>query len=87
MKNKKHLAWFINPIDEKSFNKFVLVFNLLINKISEKFEKVYMINVEKLKFFSKRKIELNYQLNENLKFPSNIEFNNTKRFFLERHVI
>ena len=76
MNNKKYLAWFINPKDEKSFNKFVLVNNLLINKISEKFEKVYMINVEKLKFFSKRKIKLNYQLNENLKFPSNIKFFN-----------
>jgi hypothetical protein len=76
MNNKKYLAWFINPIDEKSFNKFVLVNNLLINKISEKFEKIYMVNVEKLKFFSKRKIKLNYRLNENLKFPSNIEFFN-----------
>ena len=76
MNNKKYLAWFINPKDEKSFNKFVLVNNLLINKISEKFEKIYVINVEKLKFFSKRKIKLNYQLNENLKFPGNIEFFN-----------
>ena len=57
MNNKKYLAWFINSTDEKAFNKFVLVNNLLIKKISEKFEKVYMINVEKLKFFSKRKID------------------------------
>jgi hypothetical protein len=55
MNNKKYLAWFINPTDEESFNKSMLVDNLLINKISEKFEKIYMVNVEKLKFFFKKK--------------------------------
>ena len=76
MNNKKYLALFLNYIDEKEFYKFIVVYYLLINKICEKFEKIYIINIENLKFFPKKNLKFNYQLDNNLKLPSNIEFYN-----------
>ena len=55
MENKKYLAWFINPRNEESFNALFVLHNFLINKICEKFDKVYIINVKNLEFFSKKK--------------------------------
>ena len=49
MNNKKYLAWFINPTDEVSFNKFVLVNNLLINKENEK--KILDSDINTLKLY------------------------------------
>ena len=52
---KKYLAFFISSESNISFNRFVLGFGYLINKICEKFEKLYIINVANLAFFSKKK--------------------------------
>ena len=76
MNDKKYLAWFVNYIDEKSFRKILHVNHFLINKICIRFEKIYIINIENLKFFPKKNLKFNYKLNNNLKLPSNIEFYN-----------
>ncbi len=52
---KKYLAFFTSFENNRSFNNFVNGFGFLINKICEKFEKVYIIDVANLKFFSKKK--------------------------------
>ena len=74
MKNKKYLAWFIDSNDNKLFNANVLNSNLLINKICEKFEKIYIINFNNLKLFSNKKSKFNFELDKNLQLPNNIEF-------------
>ena len=72
MNNKKYLAWFMNPPDDE-LTFFAVAHSTLIKKISEKFEKVYLINVENLKFFSNKK-KIDYKLNKDLKLPNNFEF-------------
>ena len=75
MNNKKYVAWFINPPDN-DLSDFVVKNPLLINKICESFEKIYVINIENLKFFSNKNKESNYKLDKNLKLPNNIQFFN-----------
>ena len=88
---KKYLALFISYEDDKGFNKLILGYHLLINKICEKFEKVYIIDVANLKFFSKKSGD--YTLNRNIKLPRNIEFynpqnsNDFKHFMKEKELI
>ena len=52
---KKYLAFLTSFKNNRSFNTFVNGSGYLINKISEKFEKIYIINVVNLKFFTKKK--------------------------------
>ncbi len=52
---KKYLAFFVSFKNNRSINDLLTGYGLLINKISEKFEKIYIINVINLKFFSKKK--------------------------------
>ena len=54
MKNKKHLAYFYNPPDNNI--NYILVSNpLLMNKLCEAFEKVYLISFQNLTFFPPKK--------------------------------
>ena len=76
MNDKKYLAWFVNYMDEKDFRKNMHINHFLINKICKRFEKLYIINIENLNFFPKKNIKFDYQLYNNLKLPSNIEFYN-----------
>jgi hypothetical protein len=82
---KKHLALFIN--DLRSFNQILTTHEFLFQKICENFEKLFIISIENLCFFSsgtsgfnnkdfffdkkKRKLIV---INKNLKLPNNIEF-------------
>jgi hypothetical protein len=90
---KKYLAFFVTFVNNESINGFVNGYGLLINKISEKFEKIYIINVINLKFFSKKKKVFDYTLNKNFKLPQNIEFydpqnsNDFKHFMKEKELI
>ena len=58
MNKKKYLAWFCDFESSADFSKFVNVHSLLITKFSEKFDKIYLINVLNLKFFSQKTIKL-----------------------------
>ena len=90
---KKYLAFFISSENNISFKRFVLGFGYLINKICEKFEKLYIINVANLEFFSKKKKVFDYTLDGNFKLPRNTEFynpqnsNDFKHFMKEKELI
>ena len=90
---KRYLAFFISSEINTSFERFVHAFGFLINKICEKFEKVYIIDVTNLKFFSKKRGVSDYTLNRNFKLPRNIEFynpqnsNDFKHFMKEKELI
>ena len=75
MNNKKYLAWFVNCADN-NLSAFTVGNSLLINKICESFEKLYIINIANLKFFPNKIKESNYKLDKNLKLPNNVEFFN-----------
>ena len=49
MKNKKYLALIFSDV---SLNKMLTVNSFLINQLSENFEKIYFINMYKLKIFT-----------------------------------
>jgi hypothetical protein len=90
---KKYLAFLTSFKNNRSFNTFVNGSGYLINKISEKFEKIYIINVVNLKFFTKKKKVFDYTLDGNFKLPRNIEFynpqnsNDFKHFMKEKELI
>ena len=71
---KKYLAFVASFENNRSFNAFINGSGFLIDKICEKFEKIYIINVANLKFFSKKKKVFDYTLNKNFELPHNIEF-------------
>jgi len=89
---KKYLALFVSYEDDKGFNKLILGYRLLINKICEKFEKLYIVNVVNLKFFSKKKVS-DCTLDRKFKLPQNIEFynpqnsNDFEHFMKEKELI
>ena len=90
---KRYLAFFISSEKNTTFERFVHAFGFLINKICEKFEKLYIIDVTNLKFFSKKRGVSDYTLNRNFKLPRNIEFynpqnsNDFKHFMKEKELI
>ena len=90
---KKYLAFFISFENNRSFNALVNGHGYLINKICEKFEKLYIINVANLEFFSKKKKVFDYTLDGNFKLPRNTEFynpqnsNDFKHFMKEKELI
>ena len=49
MNNKKYLAWFRN-LPDNDLSALTVGNPLLINKICESFEKIYIIDIENLKF-------------------------------------
>ncbi len=76
MNKKKYLAWFCDFESSADFSKFVNVHSLLITKFSEKFDKIYLINVLNLKFFSQKNDQISFELDQSLNLPSNIKFYN-----------
>ena len=89
---KKYLALFTSYKDDKAFNQMILGYHLLINKICEKFEKLYIVNVVNLKFFSKKKVS-DCTLDRTFKLPQNVEFynpqnsNDFEHFMKEKELI
>jgi hypothetical protein len=73
MENRKYLAWLHNCPDNQAFNKLINSRYLLIDNMCKNFEKIYMINLINLKFFSNKKEKYNFAINEKLKLPNNIE--------------
>ena len=90
---KKYLAFVTSFENNRSFNAFINGSGFLIDKICEKFEKIYIINVANLKFFSKKKKVFDYTLNKNFELPHNIEFyspqnsNDFKNFMKEKELV
>jgi len=73
MKNKKYLAWIFSDV---SLNKMLTVNSFLINQLCENFEKIYFINMYKLKIFTNWPFyekEFSYEVDNKFKIPNNIE--------------
>ena len=73
MKNKKYLAWIFSDV---SLNKTLTVNSFLINQLCENFEKIYFINMYKLRVFTNWPFyekEFSYEVDNKFKFPNNIE--------------
>ena len=83
MKNKKYLAWLI------AANNLRGVFtsqSFLIEKLCEKFEKIYLINLLNLRYFPDyviKKKEFNDKIDKKFKIPKNFEifYPKTKKEF------
>ena len=73
MNNKKYLAYFANSVDY-NINHILVGNPLLINKLCESFEKVYLIGFQNLVFFPPKKKETNFTFDKQLKLPKNLEF-------------
>ncbi len=72
MKNIKYLAWFFS---DESMNKLLTSNGFLIKKLSENFEKLYFVNMIKLKldtYHPFHKEEFNFEIDKNFELPSNI---------------
>jgi hypothetical protein len=73
MKNKKYLALIFSDI---SLNKILTVNSFLINQLCKNFEKIYFINMYKLKLFTNWPFyekEFSYEVDNKFKVPNNIE--------------
>ena len=73
MKNKKYLAWIFSEV---TLNKILTVNSFLINQLCENFEKIYFINMFKLKLFTNWPFyekEFIYEVDNKFKVPNNIE--------------
>ena len=73
MNNKKYLAYFANSADY-NINHILVGNPLLLNKLCEEFEKVYLIGFQNLVFFPPKKKENNFKFDKKLKLPKNLEF-------------
>ena len=73
MKNKKYLALIFSDV---SLNKMLTVNSFLINYLCENFEKIYFINMYKLKIFTNWPFyekEFSYEVDNKFKVSNNIE--------------
>ena len=73
MKNKKYLALIFSAV---TLNKLFATNSFLINRLSENFEKIYFINMCKLKIFTNWPFyekEFSYEVDNKFKVPNNIE--------------
>ena len=73
MKNKKYLAYIISDV---SLNKMFTVNSFLVNQLCENFEKIYIVNMYKLKIFTKWPFyekEFSYEVDNKFKVPNNIK--------------
>ena len=73
MKNKKYLSVIFCDV---SLNKMLAVNSFLINRLCENFEKIYFINVYKLKIFTNWPFyekEFSYEVDNKFKVPNNIK--------------
>jgi hypothetical protein len=73
MKKKKYLAWIFTEV---SLNTTLATHSFLINQLCENFEKIYFINMFKLKLFTNWPFyekEFSYEIDNKFKVPNNIE--------------
>ena len=70
VKKNKYLAWFFVG---NSLNETLSAHSFIIDKISENFEKIYIINLINLRFFSKSNNNFSFGMDDKLKLPKNIE--------------
>ena len=70
VKKNKYLAWFFVG---NSLNETLSAHSFIIDKISENFEKIYIINLINLRFFSKSNNNFSFGIDDKLKLPKNIE--------------
>ena len=77
MSSQKYLAWFISIDTPLSLNALFASHPDLIEKFCNSFEKVYVVNFSKLKFFPNKK-KILQELDKNFKIPKNMEFVNPK---------
>ena len=77
MSSHKYLAWFLLLDNPWALNSFFTNHFDLIEKFCNSFEKVYVVNFSKLKFFQNKK-NIPQELDKNFKIPKNIEFFNPK---------
>ena len=72
MNNKKYLAYFANSADY-NINHILVGNPLLLSKLCEEFEKVYLIGFQNLVFFPPKKKENIFKFDKQLKLPKNLE--------------
>ena len=78
MKNKKYLAFFCDFTVEENFNQFLVASEFMINKFVEEFGKIYIINLQNLKFFTNKDNNLDHTTKKKIKLPRDVEFFNPK---------
>ena len=77
MSSHKYLAWFVSFNNPLALNALFTNHPDLIEKFCNSFEKVYVVNFSKLRFFQNKKNILQ-ELDKNFKIPKNMEFFNPK---------
>ena len=93
MKKKKYLAFFYDFTVEENFNQFLIASEFMINRFVEEFGKVYIINVQNLKFFKKKNNNFDHTSKKFKKLPKNVEFFNPEnslefdRFMEEKDLV
>jgi len=78
MKNKKYLAFFCDFTVEENFNQFLVASEFMINKFVEEFGKIYIINLQNLKFFTNKDNNLDHTTKKKIKLTRDVEFFNPK---------
>ena len=78
MKKKKYLGIFYDFTIEENFNQFLIANEFILNKFVEVFGKIYIINVQSLKFFTNKDNNLDHIAEKLFKLPKNVEFFNPK---------
>ena len=78
MKNKKYLGLFFDFTIKENFNQFLIANEFMLNKFVEVFGKIYIINVQSLKFFTNKDNNLDHITDKLFKLPKNVEFFNPK---------
>ena len=92
MSEKKYLAWFYDFSYEKNYNQFIHGQSFLINKFNENFDKIFLINIQGLKFFQKSKF-FQFDSDKHIQLPNNFEFinpqniNEFKNFIINKKLI
>ena len=78
MKKKKYLAFFYDFTVEENFNQFLVASEFMISKFVENFGKIYLVNIQNLKFFKNNNHNLDHNAKKFIKLPKNVEFFNPK---------
>ena len=92
MSSHKYLAWFVSLDAPLTLNALFNNHPDLIEKFCNSFEKVYLVNFSKLKFFSNKE-HIQQEFDKKFKKPKNMEFvnpkntNDFKNFMKEKELI
>jgi hypothetical protein len=92
MSSHKYLAWFVSLDTPLTLNALFNNHHDLIEKFCNSFEKVYLVNFSKLKFFSNKE-HIQQEFDKKFKKPKNMEFvnpkntNDFKNFMKEKELI